>query len=88
MKLAALAVLTTLGLGTAAYADTPPPTPAPRGQLHQLVLAEFDANHDGRLEPEERHRAIRALRRLARRMAIQERRDARVTGGAPTPDHR
>jgi len=72
MKLAALALVTTLGLGGAAYAN-PAPAP-PRGQLRQLLLERFDRNHDGRLEPQERRRAIRALRKLARRMAMQERR--------------
>jgi Ca2+-binding EF-hand superfamily protein len=75
MKLAALALVTTLGLGGAAYADPArPELVRPRGQLHQLLLERFDRNHDGRLEPQERRRAIRALRRLARRLAIQERR--------------
>ncbi len=72
MKLAALALVTTLGSVSAAYAE-----PArPRGQLQELLLERFDRNHDGRLEPRERRRAIRALRKLARRMAIQERRAA------------
>ncbi len=70
MKLAALALVTTLGSVSAAYAE-----PArPRGQLQELLLERFDRNHDGRLEPKERRRAIRALRKLARRLAIQERR--------------
>ena len=70
MKLAALALVTTLGLGGAAYAE-----PArPPDQLQQALLDRFDRNHDGRLEPQERRRAIRALRRLTRRMARQERR--------------
>jgi len=69
MKLAALALITTLGLGGAAYAE-----PArPRGQLQQALLERFDRNHDGRLEPQERRRAIRTLRKLARKMAMQER---------------
>lgn len=75
MKLAALALVTTLGLGGAAYADPARPEAGrPRGQLHQLLLERFDRNHDGRLEPQERRRAIRTLRRLARRLAMQERR--------------
>jgi hypothetical protein len=83
MKLAVLAFVTTLGLGGVVHADPAPTGPAPagpahpRGQLHQLLLERFDRNHDGRLDPQERHRAIRALRRLARRMAIQERRSER-----------
>jgi hypothetical protein len=70
MKLAALALVTTLGLGGAAYAE-----PArPGAKLHQVLLERFDRNHDGRLEPRERRRAVRALRKLARRMAMQDRR--------------
>jgi hypothetical protein len=97
MKLAALAFLATLGLGTAAQADpaglAPPNTgpaaaaaPAgrarPRGQLHQLLLERFDRNHDGLLQPQERRHAIRALRKLARRMAMQDRREAQRSGRA------
>jgi hypothetical protein len=68
MKLAALALITTLGLGGAAHAE-----PArPRGQLQERLLERFDRNHDGRLEPQERRRAIRVLRKLARKMARQE----------------
>jgi hypothetical protein len=84
MKLAALAFLTTLGLGGVATADpagpiNPPAGPVapraerPRGQLRQLLLERFDRDHDGRLDPEERRHAVRALRRLARRMEMQER---------------
>jgi Ca2+-binding EF-hand superfamily protein len=73
MKLAALALVTTLGLGGVAFAE-----PArPRAQLQQLLLERFDRNHDGRLEPQERRKAIRTLRRLARRMTMQDRREAR-----------
>jgi Ca2+-binding EF-hand superfamily protein len=79
MKLAAIALLTTLGLGGAAYADPGrPDAPRPHGQLRQLMLERFDANHDGQLEPQERRHAIRALRRLARKMAMQDRRGQRV----------
>jgi Ca2+-binding EF-hand superfamily protein len=88
MKLAALAFLTTLGLGGVAAADpagpiNPPAGPVapradrPRGQLRQLLLERFDRNRDGRLDPEERRHAIRALRRLARRMEMQDRRGER-----------
>jgi Ca2+-binding EF-hand superfamily protein len=93
MKLAALAFLTTLGLAGIAAADPagpispPAPPPAgpvaaradrPRGPLRQMLLERFDRNRDGRLDPEERRHAIRALRRLARRMEIQDRRGARL----------
>lgn len=88
MKLAALAFLTTLGLGGVAAADpagpiNPPAGPVapraerPRGELRQLLIERFDRNRDGRLDPEERRHAIRALRRLARRMEMQERRGER-----------
>jgi hypothetical protein len=91
MKLAALAFLTTLGLGGVAAADpagpiNPPAGPvAPRadrpgGQLRRVLLERFDRNHDGRLDPEERRHAIRALRRLARRMEMQEQRGERGAG--------
>jgi Ca2+-binding EF-hand superfamily protein len=79
MKLAALALLTTLGLGGVAGADPARPAERPRGQLHQLLLERFDRNHDGRLDPQERRHAIRALRRLARRMELQ---DGRAERGA------
>lgn len=97
MKLATLALVTTLGLAGAAsadpagpYAPAPgpyaappgrlagpdarPPVAHPRGELRQLLLERFDRDHDGRLDARERHRAIRALRRLARRMEMRERR--------------
>ena len=89
MKLAAIALLSTLGLGLrTASADPAPAAPsgapvapyaagparAGRGQLRQILLERFDANHDGRLEPQERRRAVRALRRIARRMAREDRR--------------
>ena len=91
MKLAAIAVVASLGLGGAAYADragdhdapaaTAPaevaprgPTPRPRGEVREVLLERFDRNHDGVLQPAERRRAIHALRRLARRMAMEERR--------------
>jgi hypothetical protein len=79
MKLAAFAIVTTLGFGGIAFADpaaAPAPAPAarPSGELRQLLLERFDRNHDGVLDAKERHRAIHALRRLARRLAMQERR--------------
>jgi hypothetical protein len=77
MKLAALALLTTLGLGGVAGADPVRPVDRPRGELRQLLLERFDKNHDGQLDPKERRHAIRAIRRIAHRMAVQERREAR-----------
>lgn len=44
-----------------------------RAELRQALLERFDRNGDGRLEPAERRQAIRALRKLVRRMARQER---------------
>lgn len=78
MKLAALAVLTTLGLGGVAAAQPAPPAPrnphaaeraAERNEMRQMILARFDANHDGQLDPRERRHAARALRRMARELA-------------------
>jgi hypothetical protein len=71
MKLAALALVTSLGLGGAADADPGPQ----RGQFRQLLLERFDRNHDGRLEPQERRHAARALRKLARKLEMGEQRD-------------
>jgi len=81
MKLAALALMMTLGTAGLAAADpmaAPPPGPPPAGMhrngpLKQALLERFDKNHDGRLEPNERRHAIKALRRLTRRMMRQER---------------
>jgi len=43
-----------------------------RAELRQALVERFDRNGDGRLEPGERRQAIRALRRLVRRMARRE----------------
>jgi hypothetical protein len=55
----------------------PVPAPGQRGprlaMLRQALLANFDANHDGVLEPQERRRAARVLRRLARQLARPQR---------------
>jgi hypothetical protein len=40
-----------------------------RGELRRLLIAHFDRNGDGRLEPRERRAAARALRRIAKRLA-------------------
>lgn len=39
--------------------------------IRQMLLERFDANGDGRLEPRERRRAARALRRMAKRLGQQ-----------------
>jgi len=70
MKLASLVVLAMLG--TTAYAD-----PAPRGQFRQLMLERFDRNRDGRLEPNERRHAARALRRMAHKLMREDMRRER-----------
>jgi EF hand len=108
MKLAFLALVTTLGLGGAALAEPagpyaepprPPGAPArpfaepaqhrgehgrPRVELRRFLLEQFDHDRDGRLESDERRRAIRTLRRAARRLAMEERRarghDGRTRG--------
>jgi len=94
MKPVALAFASLLVAAGAAYAQPadpygPPPPPAaalgPRARpemaaLRAALLARFDRNHDGRLEPRERHAAARALRRLARRLDRQARRQARRDG--------
>jgi Ca2+-binding EF-hand superfamily protein len=46
--------------------------------LRRMLVERFDRNHDGRLEPGERRHAVRALRRLERKLARQDRRDARL----------
>ncbi len=54
------------------------PPMRPRGALREALLEQFDANHDGRLEPNERRQAVRALRRIARQLARGDRRAARA----------
>ena len=51
----------------------PPERMQRRAVLRQMLLAQFDRNHDGVLEPRERRQAVRALRRLARRLARENR---------------
>jgi Ca2+-binding EF-hand superfamily protein len=40
--------------------------------LRRMLLAHFDRNHDGRLEPRERMRAAKALHKLANRLAKRD----------------
>jgi len=76
MKVAVALIVCVLGAGAASaqpadpYNQPPPPAQQarPRAMLRQMLLARFDRNHDGRLEPRERRAAARALRRLARRL--------------------
>jgi Ca2+-binding EF-hand superfamily protein len=91
MKLAILALITSLGISGSALADggppgltqtqvvdyQPGPGRAPRTALRQAILERFDRNHDGRLEPRERRQAVKALRKLARKLARDERRAER-----------
>jgi hypothetical protein len=74
MKLAAVLLAVVAVTGVAAADPVDPYAPPPRAALRAQLLARFDRNHDGRLEPRERRHAIRALRRLARQLARQERR--------------
>jgi hypothetical protein len=92
MKLAGLLVVLLVGTASAQGYNGPPgsmplppgavvgvgvqPVP-PRVAFRQMIIERFDANHDGRLEPRERRHAAKALRKLAKRMARGERRQAR-----------
>lgn len=60
-------------------ANRPPPAAQfqRRAELRQMILERFDRNQDGRLEPRERRQAARALRKMARRLMRQDRREAR-----------
>lgn len=49
----------------------PGPRPHGRRDLRRVLIERFDANGDGRLEPRERQRAMRALRKLQHRMAMR-----------------
>jgi hypothetical protein len=77
VSLIAASVLSLAALGGAARADNFAGRPQQRGELRQALLDRFDRNHDGRLEPNERRRAIVALRVIERRLARQERRAER-----------
>lgn len=78
MKLATWVLASIMAFGGVATADPGPPgAPPVRGQFRQMLLQRFDRNHDGRLEPREKRQAIRALRRIARQLAVSERRARR-----------
>jgi hypothetical protein len=87
MKVVPFIVSAIIALTGAARADEysgPPPPPGPTqmqrpmGPLRAAMLERFDANHDGRLEPNERRHALRALRRMERQLARQQRRQMRA----------
>ena|SRR5688572_11239169 len=65
MKLASLLVV--MLLGGVAHAS-----PGAKGQLRQLLLQNFDRDQDGRLGPQERKQAAKALRRVAHRLMRAE----------------
>jgi hypothetical protein len=71
MKLATLVLGTMISLGGVAAADPP----APRAHVRQALLQAFDRDGDGHLDPQERRRASRVLRRIARRLARGGRHD-------------
>lgn len=80
MKLASLLLGTLLATTGTAAADEvlhPPGgavvVEAQRAKLRRAILEAFDANGDGRLEPRERRRAVRALRRMEHRLAMGQR---------------
>jgi Ca2+-binding EF-hand superfamily protein len=89
MRVVPFIVSAMLALAGAAHADEytgPLPPPAmqrapmqrPMGPMRAAMLERFDANHDGRLEPNERRHAMRALRRMERQLARQQRRQLRA----------
>ena len=77
VSLFAASVLSLAAIGGAARADNFAGPPPARGELRQALLDRFDRNHDGRLEPNERRHAIRALHKLEVMLARQERRAER-----------
>jgi hypothetical protein len=89
MKLVPLFVAATLALTGIARADDlqdpyseAGPRERPRHQqspeLRRMLLERFDANGDGRLEPRERRHAVRALRKLERKLARQDGQEMRA----------
>jgi glycine/D-amino acid oxidase-like deaminating enzyme len=90
MKSVALAIASLVLAAGAAHAQpadpyggpVPPPAAAPARQMRPMMplraalIARFDRNGDGRLEPNERRAAARALRKLARKLDRQARKQA------------
>jgi hypothetical protein len=89
MKLAGLVLVLFVGTASAQYAGPPgnypvaPPPGAqvgvgvervtPRVAMKEMLLERFDRNHDGRLDARERRHAARVLRKLAKRLAREDR---------------
>lgn len=70
MKLLAMVVAGLVSLGGIAAADEyQPPQQQQRPQLRRLLLERFDRNGDGKLGPRERRQAVRALKKLERKLA-------------------
>src|SRR5690242_6289195 len=65
------------GGAQASSVQAPFGAPSPRHHLRQLLLQNFDRNHDGRLEPRERRQAARALQRLSYKLMRQNARQLR-----------
>jgi Ca2+-binding EF-hand superfamily protein len=81
MKVVPFIVAAMLALAGVASADEysgPLPPQRPMTPLRAGMLERFDANHDGRLEPNERRHAMRALRRMERQLARGQRRRLRA----------
>lgn len=53
------------------------------GEFRRALMDRFDRNHDGRLEPRERRQAARALRKLAKKLARQDRQQLRAQRRQP-----
>jgi Ca2+-binding EF-hand superfamily protein len=71
MKLLAMVMASVLALPVAAHADEvlSGPQRAKNHALKQALMAQFDKNGDGKLEPRERMRAVRVLRRIEMKLA-------------------
>jgi hypothetical protein len=80
MKAAPFVLCALLGVAHAQPVDpyaAPPPPQQQAAPLRAALMERFDRDHDGRLDPVERKHAIKALRKLERKLARQQMRDAR-----------
>nr|HEX4314449.1 hypothetical protein [Kofleriaceae bacterium] len=59
-------------------AQQPMPPRARAAQLREGIVAQFDTNGDGRLEPQERRHAIRQLHRIERQLRREQRQERRA----------